>query len=134
MTFVAAPLLRRRGLARRVKRDGTRRSASRALSTSSHFEPQHEEFKARTLWSLSNAFFQKLGSHPGVQCHGEAWAVHRAVSPDQPPGPLADRSYTPFFAYSRSSRRSLSARTRVRSTFLARSKAALACSPRTFFA
>ena len=40
-----------------------------------YFNPQYDEFKARTLWSLSNAFrsaFKELGADPAVQSDRQA--------------------------------------------------------------
>src|SRR5215469_2963695 len=43
-----------------------------------YFEPVHEEFQPRTMWSLSNAFtsaFKDLEPIPAVQGHGKAGGV-----------------------------------------------------------
>ena len=40
-----------------------------------YFEPRYEEFRQRTIWSLSNAFtsaFKELDSYPAVQGNSEA--------------------------------------------------------------
>ena len=43
-----------------------------------YFLPVHEEFKPRTMWSLSNAFHQCVqgaGTNSAVQGHGEAGEI-----------------------------------------------------------
>jgi hypothetical protein len=43
-----------------------------------YFTPQYEEFKPRTMWSLSNAFtsaFKVLGSCPAISTYGKDWQV-----------------------------------------------------------
>jgi hypothetical protein len=39
-----------------------------------YFEPKYEEFRPRTIWSLSNAFtsaFKELGPHSTIQGHSQ---------------------------------------------------------------
>jgi len=43
-----------------------------------YFEPKYEEFRSRTIWSLSNAFtsaFKELDPIPAVQVDGETGVV-----------------------------------------------------------
>jgi hypothetical protein len=40
-----------------------------------YFEPKYEEFRPRTIWSLSNAFIQGTGSYSTVQGYGKAGRI-----------------------------------------------------------
>jgi hypothetical protein len=40
-----------------------------------YFEPKYEEFRPRTIWSLSNAFIQRTRSHPTIQGDSQAGRI-----------------------------------------------------------
>lgn len=46
-----------------------------------YFEPKYEEFRGRTIWSLSNAFtsaFKELDPHPAIQGYSQVGRVLEA--------------------------------------------------------